>query len=252
LPSRFRDMGATIGKTFWGEQGLDLVGLLEQLDQICGCPQLKLRQQDPAAARISEMIDTLFRLHDLNENGVLEEEELVQLNKKVAIMHHGKGVDTDQVREKYHALFRNELDATGEPVGVEKFRDYTLRVLRAIDSDASAQQMILEQWIAEAALGRASFAVPSFHSFSDLPFLLARSFSQDPVSASALKCSFGEDASTRAVSEDQSPSERSCRPGSGEIPRAPPASEATSSGKSLLSGVDLLLGIVTTERPSRL
>eukprot|EP00928_Gymnodinium_smaydae_P008369 TRINITY_DN13049_c0_g1_i1.p1 TRINITY_DN13049_c0_g1~~TRINITY_DN13049_c0_g1_i1.p1 ORF type:complete len:513 (+),score=130.33 TRINITY_DN13049_c0_g1_i1:161-1699(+) len=140
-----------------------------------------ISQQQPAAAApagarlaeptIDDLIAELFRLQDLNANGVLEEEELVKLNEKVHILHYGRGTDMEEVRRKYKGVFRDKLDAHGRPVPLEVFHKYMKQVLVQLDTDPRAQTMILEQFIAEAESAREAFRFQSFASFSDAPFL---------------------------------------------------------------------------------
>merc|ERR1719327_1028600 len=112
---------------------------------------------DPLEAPLAE----LFRLQDLNGDGVLEEAELVKLNQKIAMLHYGKDVDTDAVRERFQGVFRSSLDAAGRPVGSAAFRRHMFGVLREMDKDPYAQEMILEQFIAEATSARELFHCPS-------------------------------------------------------------------------------------------
>merc|ERR1712003_556967 len=96
--------------------------------------------------RFDALLRELFRAHDLDENGFLEELELIQLNKKIAILHHGKDADLDAVREKYKELFRLGLDPQGNPVPYDTFRRYMLNVLKDIDPQRCVQEMVLEQF----------------------------------------------------------------------------------------------------------
>jgi len=242
----------------------------ELLDRVLCCEDLRLkcRSQSPARRLIDEKIDVLFRVQDLNENGVLEEEELVQLNTKVAMLHHGKDINKDEVRAKYQDLFRKELNPSGEPVYLETFREYIHGVLRGIDPDHEAQVMILEQWVVEAALGRTSLSDPEMHSLADVPFLLLKSFDLDPLCDSVLgsntstplqtPCVDPEDISTLDGSEDSaSPPSVRRAPGrfgfSDPAPRAPPPSEATNSGKSIgsLGGANFLTSTLLPGPPPR-
>lgn len=109
----------------------------------------------------------LFSLHDLNGNGLLEESELVQLNERIAILHHGAETDTEEVREKYSNLFRDKLDPDGKPVPFETFRAYACEVLNGLDTDFLAQEMILEQFVAEARSGRQAFNLPGLFGEMD-------------------------------------------------------------------------------------
>lgn len=111
------------------------------------------REVDPE--RLEELTKELFTIHDLNRNGLLEEEELISLNERIALLHHGQGFDTTEVRETYRKLFREKLDPDGKPVGYEVFRAYALEVLNGLDDDPTAQEMILEQFVAEAQSGAA-------------------------------------------------------------------------------------------------
>lgn len=147
-----------------------------------GCCPPKDRHVGKAAMdqTLDELIDKLFRLQDLNGDGFLDEMELVQLNKKVAILHYGKDIDKEQVKAKYQDIFRSMLDAGGGLVSYDAFRKHTLSVLMSKDRDKLAQSFILEQWISEAASARLSFSIPSMQSISDVPFLLLDSFDVDP------------------------------------------------------------------------
>eukprot|EP00443_Scrippsiella_acuminata_P031397 CAMPEP_0115324512 /NCGR_PEP_ID=MMETSP0270-20121206/82517_1 /TAXON_ID=71861 /ORGANISM="Scrippsiella trochoidea, Strain CCMP3099" /LENGTH=197 /DNA_ID=CAMNT_0002744633 /DNA_START=92 /DNA_END=686 /DNA_ORIENTATION=- len=107
--------------------------------------------------KLEETLFELFRLHDLNGNGWLEEEELVQLNSKVAMLHRGQDVDLAAVRAKYHTFYREKLNARGLPVPYSTFRRYMLGSLDRQDPDFGTQEMIVEQFCAEAALTRAIF-----------------------------------------------------------------------------------------------
>mmetsp|Transcript_68957 Transcript_68957/g.166734 ORF Transcript_68957/g.166734 Transcript_68957/m.166734 type:complete len:205 (-) Transcript_68957:1-615(-) len=100
------------------------------------------------------MLVELFRLHDINANGLLEEEELVELNIMVAKLHYGDGVDVIEIGDKYRTLFREHLDATGAPVPYCVFRRYMVQVLNEFDKDLRAQEMIAEQLGAEAKVAR--------------------------------------------------------------------------------------------------
>jgi len=113
----------------------------------------------------------LFTLQDLKGDGALEEGELIKLNEKIAMLHYGKDVDKGPVREKFSNLFREKLDPDGKPVPFSVFRKYIFEVLRELDEDPRAQEMILEQFIAEAESARAVFHEHSFMSASDEPFM---------------------------------------------------------------------------------
>lgn len=122
------------------------------------------------ALRVDQLVEELFRLHDLNHNGVLEEEELIKLNEKIAQLHYGADTDKRAVREKFRNLFRTELDPNGQPVPFSRFRGYMTRVLDGIDRSKAAQELILEQFVEEAKSGRLAFHCQSFQSTSDEPF----------------------------------------------------------------------------------
>lgn len=110
-------------------------------------------------------------MHDLNANGSIEETELIKLNEKIAMLHYGKGADKAAVREKFSTMFRENLDKDGRPVEFPVFRRYTLKMLSQLDPTLPAQEMILEQFIAEAASARAAFHCPSFASATDAEYL---------------------------------------------------------------------------------
>merc|ERR1712241_632268 len=110
----------------------------------------------------------LFQVHDLNGNGLLEEHELISLNEKIAILHHGKDINAHEVRAKYKELFRAKLDPDGQPVAFGKFREYAQEVLDGLDNDPEAQEMILEQFVAEAVLGRQAY-MDSLGNDTDFP-----------------------------------------------------------------------------------
>jgi len=136
--------------------------------------QLKMQRQQ----RIEELLLQLFKLHDLKADGVLEEGELVKLNEKVAMLHYGKDTDKSAVRTKYKELFRKKFDPDGHPAPFCVFRNYMVEVLNDIDTDPRAQEMMLEQFCAEAESAREAFQFQSFQSASDAPFMPQRSRSQ--------------------------------------------------------------------------
>lgn len=117
----------------------------------------------PPQRRIEDLMLQLFTLQDLNSNGYLEEEELVELNESIAWMHYGQAADLDKVRARYRDLFRSRLAPDGRPVSYRGFRLYLRMVLDAIDDTPMAQEMILEQFVAEAASGRKALAIPLCH-----------------------------------------------------------------------------------------
>ncbi|CAE8656400.1 unnamed protein product, partial [Polarella glacialis] len=136
---------------------------------------------------------------DLNKNGVLEEIELIKLNEKIAMLHYGKDVDKGEVRDKYRNHFREHLDPDGKPVSYDRFREYLVGILAQIDVDPRAQEMILEQWIAEAESARAAFFCNSMSSESDFEFLKHLSFREhgghrDIISQMGVAVSFQVDS----------------------------------------------------------
>jgi len=157
----------------------------------CGCPcSAGMASSEASADAVEEyehlpldeldhLLRELFRLHDLNGNGLLEIEELVQLNSKVAMLHHGKDTDLLAVKAKYRSLFRERLDPDGKPVTYAKFRRYVTEVLDGMDPDPLAQEMIVEQFAAEARSARAVFHLPSFSSHADQAFLPSLSYHLD-------------------------------------------------------------------------
>ncbi|CAE7253033.1 kif19 [Symbiodinium sp. CCMP2456] len=96
-----------------------------------------------------------FDLQDLDSNGLLEESELIDLNIVIATLHYGREIDRDMLHKKYQTLFRQRLDPLGRGVGFRAFHDYMVQVLVDYDTDVAAQEMIVEQFIAEASLARA-------------------------------------------------------------------------------------------------
>lgn len=120
---------------------------------------------------LEELMLKLFQLQDLKGDGMLEEEELMKLNEKIAMLHKGKDVDLEVVRKKYSNLFRSKLDPHGRAVPFCKFHVYMLGVLDELDTDQAAQEMILEQFIAEAQVARRLFYQGSFASDTDWPFM---------------------------------------------------------------------------------
>jgi hypothetical protein len=96
----------------------------------------------------------LFRMHDLNGNGTLEEEELIQLNLKIKMLHHGVDIDRSAVEHEFRSLFRSNLDPEGRPVSYETFRRYMFEVLDQLDPQLEGQEMILEQLGIEAKNAR--------------------------------------------------------------------------------------------------
>lgn len=122
---------------------------------------------------LEDLMHRLFVLQDLDKNGMLEERELVLLNRKIAIAHYGEGVDEEELKTKYKELFRTRLAHSNEQRAVPyaRFRRYMFDVLQELDTDCHAQKLIVEQFIAEASLGRALFHAPGLRSDSDLSLL---------------------------------------------------------------------------------
>ncbi|CAE8669728.1 unnamed protein product, partial [Polarella glacialis] len=135
------------------------------------CEPFDTREPEAVSSELEAMIAELFRLHDLNADGVLDERELIKLNEKVAKLHYGLDIDKAAVKTKYESVFRGQLDAAGRPVPYRVFRRYMLRLLPEFDSDRLAQEMIVEQFVAEARAARAAFHEPSMATMSDLEFL---------------------------------------------------------------------------------
>lgn len=135
---------------------------------------------------LEDLIQQLFRKQDLNGNGVLEEEELIKLNQKIAYLHHGKDHRKQaSTKENMTKLFRERLDVRGKAIVYPLFREYILHQLDDVDTDERAQVIIVEQWIAEACAGREIFAVCSISSESDAMFM-PRSQLKDELPSPAL------------------------------------------------------------------
>lgn len=100
------------------------------------------------------LLEELFAAHDLKSDGLLDEAELVELNEAVAEAHDSRDRDSDAVRRKYSNLFREKFDPEGRPVPYATFRRYMLEMLDEIDRDEEAQEMMVEQFLAEARLAR--------------------------------------------------------------------------------------------------
>lgn len=137
----------------------------------CSHPRAQSSLAEAYNLELEELTRKLFRLHDLNQNGFLEEAELIQLNKKIAMLHYGAGVDKADVTKKYRNLFRSQFDAAGQPVAYPIFGTYMRQVLTEIDPDVQAQIMIMEQFISEASLARKFVHVSSMESLCDAPFV---------------------------------------------------------------------------------
>eukprot|EP00930_Biecheleria_cincta_P010412 TRINITY_DN112534_c0_g1_i1.p1 TRINITY_DN112534_c0_g1~~TRINITY_DN112534_c0_g1_i1.p1 ORF type:complete len:228 (-),score=32.33 TRINITY_DN112534_c0_g1_i1:97-780(-) len=133
--------------------------------------ELSAEYHHVASDELDHLLRELFRLHDLNGNGFLELEELVQLNTKVAMLHYGKDTDLEAVRSRYRALFLERLDPQGRPVPYSTFQRYVCEMLNSMDRDPLAQEMMVEQFAAEARSARAVFHCDGFSSPSDRDFL---------------------------------------------------------------------------------
>lgn len=122
---------------------------------------------------LEDLLHQLFVLQDLDKDGLLGERELVLLNRKIAMAHYGEDINKEELTIKYQELFRTRLAQSDEQRAVPyaRFRCYMLEVLNELDSDRDAQQHIVEQFIAEASLGRALFHAPALRSDSDLSLL---------------------------------------------------------------------------------
>eukprot|EP00929_Paragymnodinium_shiwhaense_P053870 TRINITY_DN27009_c0_g2_i2.p1 TRINITY_DN27009_c0_g2~~TRINITY_DN27009_c0_g2_i2.p1 ORF type:complete len:429 (+),score=96.85 TRINITY_DN27009_c0_g2_i2:87-1373(+) len=104
--------------------------------------------------RREDLLSELFSIHDLSNSGYLSEMDLIRLNEQIAILHYGADADLEAVRAKYAQLFRSKLDPEGRPAPLPKFCAYMMQSLEEYDPDPEAQEMILEQFIAEASLAR--------------------------------------------------------------------------------------------------
>eukprot|EP00440_Ansanella_granifera_P049352 gb/GFBE01053472.1/.p1 GENE.gb/GFBE01053472.1/~~gb/GFBE01053472.1/.p1 ORF type:complete len:215 (+),score=44.10 gb/GFBE01053472.1/:1-645(+) len=122
---------------------------------LSNCRGCAARPRDARVDRMEAMLRELFAIQDLNSNGLLEESELIDLNIRIAQLHHGDDVDVQEVAEKYCRLFRLNLQPEGKPISFRKYRDYMRQVLTELDADMTSQEMIVEQFIAEATLARA-------------------------------------------------------------------------------------------------
>jgi hypothetical protein len=118
-----------------------------------GSPSGKKRAKgSQPGPQLEHLLHELFRAHDLNGDNMLDENELIKLNEAVAEVHDSQ--DGEDVRNKYSVLFREKLDPEGNPVPYQKFRAYMLDMLDEIDRHENAQEMMVEQFLAEARLAR--------------------------------------------------------------------------------------------------
>mmetsp|Transcript_29062 Transcript_29062/g.46222 ORF Transcript_29062/g.46222 Transcript_29062/m.46222 type:complete len:242 (-) Transcript_29062:34-759(-) len=133
---------------------------------INGNSRRKLRPvpEEPSAMKLEALVRQLFNLQDLNSDGVLAEVDLNQLNERISRLrqnrniapYHPKpfGANSAAMRMKGQALMRDKLDAFGRPVPYSTFRKYVLKILQEIDPDETAQEIILQQFIAELSSAR--------------------------------------------------------------------------------------------------
>jgi len=128
---------------------LNSADLLDVLDDDLTC-EFDVSQFD----KTDELVEELFSLHDLSQEGTLSEDGLIRLNKNIAILHCGRDVDQGAVTAKYRKIFRRHLDPDGKPVAFPMFYRYMLAQLGQLDKDCVAQEMIMESLISEARLGR--------------------------------------------------------------------------------------------------
>jgi len=129
---------------------------MESVDGISSGTSRKLRPVpvEPRSQRIEALMRQLFNLQDVNADGVIEEADLVRLNDRIARLLHGKGAPATAFMTTGRALFRERLDAFGRPVPYATFRKYVLQILQELDPKEVAQDLILEQFVAEANLVR--------------------------------------------------------------------------------------------------
>jgi hypothetical protein len=118
-----------------------------------GKQRRKRARGDEPGQTLEVLIQELFRAHDLNGDELLDEGELIRLNQAVAQVHDDSS-DSDAVKQKYSCLFRDKLDPEGQPVPYSVFRKYMLDLLDEIDRNEDAQEMLVEQFLAEARLAR--------------------------------------------------------------------------------------------------
>mmetsp|Transcript_48765 Transcript_48765/g.136448 ORF Transcript_48765/g.136448 Transcript_48765/m.136448 type:complete len:535 (-) Transcript_48765:90-1694(-) len=205
---QFRTAKAAIGRQLWNGAETVIGGPLFSgranpfMAPGVGAPSRPPTRQ---AQSLEDLMRELFKMQDLNANGVLEEEELIKLNEKIEMLHYGKGVDKAAIKEKYTQLFRKELNAEGQPVPYDVFRTYMVQVLHELDPDPRGQTMILEQFIAEAESAREAFQFASFVSMSDQPFLSKLGIDQPlfPSAKAAADAMAGETPPIAAPASEQ-------------------------------------------------
>ena len=68
---------------------------------------------DGTGEELDRLSRELFLLQDLDGDGLLGEDELVQINLTIAVLHHGDGADLVKVEDAYRAMFREKLNPDG-------------------------------------------------------------------------------------------------------------------------------------------
>lgn len=130
--------------------------------------------------QIASSLEELFLAHDLNNDGLLGEDELIEMNCIIARLHHGDNADLKDVRAKYKELFRTHLDPSGCPVPLNIFCAYMQRVLHGLDKDVAAQEMILDHFVAEVQSARRTMELQG--SFCDQVSVQSVPFDTSPIS----------------------------------------------------------------------
>ena len=69
---------------------------------------------DGTGEELDRLSRELFLLQDLDGDGLLGEDELVQINLTIAVLHHGDGADLVKVEDAYRAMFREKLNPDGQ------------------------------------------------------------------------------------------------------------------------------------------
>lgn len=105
-------------------------------------------------SRLVKYIGRLFDIHDFNGNGLLDLDELIAINVIIARLRYGNKTDTFAVETRYRNMYWRSLSPSGRPVDRTGFITYTLGVLADMDEDFNAQELIMEQFIAEAEAAR--------------------------------------------------------------------------------------------------
>jgi hypothetical protein len=129
---------------------------MDSIDGLGDSTSRKLRPvpEEPHAMRIEALIQQLFNMQDVNADGVLEEAEFALLNDSVLRLRKGKALNYTTFGTPGRALFRGKLDKFGRPVPYVTFRKYVLRVLQELDVDEAGQELLLQQFLAEARRAR--------------------------------------------------------------------------------------------------